>query len=60
MFKIAFPWAKLDEERSEREYLKAKEGTSEDEVAGNVWISPILGTSMLLVLFHERRDINPF
>ncbi|PKY03664.1 apses transcription factor [Aspergillus campestris IBT 28561] len=46
MFKIAFPWAKLDEERSEREYLKAKEGTSEDEVAGNVWISPILALEL--------------
>lgn len=43
MFKIAFPWAKLDEERSEREYLKARSETSEDEIAGNVWISPVLG-----------------
>jgi hypothetical protein len=43
MFKIAFPWAKLDEERSEREYLKSREETSEDEIAGNVWISPKLG-----------------
>ncbi|ODM17908.1 hypothetical protein SI65_06696 [Aspergillus cristatus] len=40
MFKIAFPWAKVEEERSEREYLKAREETSEDEIAGNVWISP--------------------
>ena len=43
MFKIAFPWAKLDEERSEREYLKTRTETSEDEIAGNVWISPLLG-----------------
>lgn len=43
MFKIAFPWARLDEERTEREYLKARDETSEDEIAGNVWISPILG-----------------
>ncbi|OQE44302.1 hypothetical protein PENCOP_c002G02622 [Penicillium coprophilum] len=40
MFKIAFPWAKAEEERTEREYLKAREYTSEEEVAGNVWISP--------------------
>ncbi|KAJ5120473.1 uncharacterized protein N7515_009861 [Penicillium bovifimosum] len=40
MFKIAFPWAKADEERNEREYLKVREYTSEEEVAGNVWISP--------------------
>ncbi|OJI96152.1 hypothetical protein ASPVEDRAFT_35495 [Aspergillus versicolor CBS 583.65] len=46
MFKIAFPWAKLDEERSEREYLKAREGTSEDEIAGNVWISPVLALEL--------------
>lgn len=43
MFKIAFPWAKLDEERCEREYLKSREETSEDEIAGNVWISPGFG-----------------
>ncbi|KAL4889312.1 transcription regulator HTH, apses-type DNA-binding domain-containing protein [Aspergillus ambiguus] len=46
MFKIAFPWAKLDEERSEREYLKSREETSEDEIAGNVWISPLLALEL--------------
>ncbi|PYH42796.1 KilA-N domain-containing protein [Aspergillus saccharolyticus JOP 1030-1] len=46
MFKIAFPWAKLDEERSEREYLKARPETSEDEIAGNVWISPVLALEL--------------
>ncbi|PYI27145.1 apses transcription factor [Aspergillus indologenus CBS 114.80] len=46
MFKIAFPWAKLDEERSEREYLKARSETSEDEIAGNVWISPVLALEL--------------
>ncbi|KAJ5674609.1 uncharacterized protein N7477_004543 [Penicillium maclennaniae] len=40
MFKIAFPWAKTDEEKTEREYLKSREYTSQEEVAGNVWISP--------------------
>ncbi|KAJ5246291.1 hypothetical protein N7468_001274 [Penicillium chermesinum] len=40
MFKIAFPWAKAEEERLEREYLKSREYTSLEEVAGNVWISP--------------------
>ena len=43
MFKIAFPWAKHSEEKAEREYLKSKEATSSDEIAGNVWISPGLG-----------------
>ncbi|RAK99026.1 KilA-N domain-containing protein [Aspergillus ibericus CBS 121593] len=46
MFKIAFPWAKLDEERSEREYLKSRTETSEDEIAGNVWISPLLALEL--------------
>ncbi|KAI9928330.1 hypothetical protein MW887_002368 [Aspergillus wentii] len=46
MFKIAFPWAKLEEERTEREYLKARDNTSEDEIAGNVWISPILALEL--------------
>jgi hypothetical protein len=45
MFKIAFPWAKAEEERTEREYLKAREFTSLEEVAGNVWISPLFGMS---------------
>ncbi|KAJ5496871.1 hypothetical protein N7463_008858 [Penicillium fimorum] len=46
MFKIAFPWAKADEERTEREYLKAREYTSEEEVAGNVWISPMFALEL--------------
>ncbi|PWY84880.1 apses transcription factor [Aspergillus heteromorphus CBS 117.55] len=46
MFKIAFPWAKLDEERAEREYLKTRTETSEDEIAGNVWISPLLALEL--------------
>lgn len=48
MFKIAFPWAKLEEERAEREYLKSRPETSEDEIAGNVWISPMFGKNNLL------------
>lgn len=43
MFKIAFPWALHAEEKAEREYLKSKDTTSQDEIAGNVWISPELG-----------------
>ena len=43
MFKIAFPWAKLDEERSERDYLHSRQESSEDTTAGNVWISPSFG-----------------
>ncbi|GAD97137.1 APSES transcription factor [Paecilomyces variotii No. 5] len=46
MFKIAFPWAKLDEEKAEREYLKSKKETSQDEIAGNVWISPELALEL--------------
>ena len=43
MFKIAFPWGKQAEEKNEREYLRGRPDTSEDETAGNVWISPGLG-----------------
>ncbi|KIW86055.1 hypothetical protein Z517_01449 [Fonsecaea pedrosoi CBS 271.37] len=40
MFKIAFPWATHMEEKEERDYLKSLESTSQDEVAGNVWVAP--------------------
>ncbi|CRG84317.1 hypothetical protein PISL3812_01615 [Talaromyces islandicus] len=46
MFKIAYPWAKSEEERAEREYIKARSETSEDEIAGNVWISPLLALEL--------------
>ena len=44
MFKIAFPWALHEEEKAEREHLKSLKSTSQDEVAGNVWIEPGFGT----------------
>lgn len=44
MFKIAFPWSTHAEERDEREYLKALETTSADDVAGNIWVAPEYGT----------------
>ncbi|KAK7905647.1 hypothetical protein LTR67_000370 [Exophiala xenobiotica] len=40
MFKIAFPWATHAEEKDERDYLKGLDGTSQDEIAGNVWVAP--------------------
>ncbi|RMD40746.1 hypothetical protein DV735_g4367, partial [Chaetothyriales sp. CBS 134920] len=40
MFKIAFPWAAQAEERTERAYLKTLAATSQDEVAGNIWVEP--------------------
>lgn len=43
MFKIAFPWATIAEEKAERNYLKSMPNTSQDEVANNVWVSPELG-----------------
>lgn len=60
MFKIAFPWAKAEEERTEREYLKAREYTSEEEVAGNVWISPLFGMFCLgCSLYQTKPDFIP-
>ncbi|MCJ1409349.1 hypothetical protein MMC19_003428 [Ptychographa xylographoides] len=38
MFKVSFPWAKTAEEQAERDYLKSLPTTSQDEMAGNVWI----------------------
>ncbi|KAF3483128.1 uncharacterized protein GIQ15_02452 [Arthroderma uncinatum] len=46
MFKIAFPWAKHSEELDERDYLRTRPETSEDEIAGNVWISPELALEL--------------
>ncbi|KAI1982488.1 hypothetical protein LOZ53_002881 [Ophidiomyces ophidiicola] len=54
MFKIAFPWAKHAEEKSEREYLRTRSETSSDEIAGNLWISP----SLALELAEEYKMYN--
>lgn len=43
MFKIAFPWAAHAEEKEERDYLKSLDATSQDEVAGNIWVTPEFG-----------------
>lgn len=59
MFKIAFPYAKNDEEKAEREYLKIKESTSHEEVAGNVWISPGLGTPLLHAAKDPANEVQP-
>jgi hypothetical protein len=43
MFKAAFPFAEVEEENTEKEYIKSLDETSREEVAGNVWISPSRG-----------------
>lgn len=40
MFKAAFPWASVEEELEERQYHKTLPSSGNEEVAGNVWISP--------------------
>ena len=52
MFKAAFPWAKVTEERSERDYLKSLPHTAHVEVAGNVWVSEHYGMPRLMKRDH--------
>ncbi|KAK4617510.1 hypothetical protein CLAFUW4_12557 [Fulvia fulva] len=40
MFKAAFPYAQVEEETSEKDYIKSLDAASSEEVAGNVWIDP--------------------
>ena len=43
MFKAAFPYASVEEEATEKEYIKSFPEASSEEVAGNVWINPEQG-----------------
>lgn len=58
MFKIAFPWALHAEEKAERDYLKSKDTTSQDEIAGNVWISPELGALRNLTVLDTSTNTD--
>jgi hypothetical protein len=43
MFKAAFPYASVEEEAMEKDYIKSFPEASSEEVAGNVWINPDQG-----------------
>ncbi|KAI9779389.1 MAG: hypothetical protein M1816_003592 [Peltula sp. TS41687] len=46
MFKVAFPWATTHDEETEKKYLKSLPTTSDDEIAGNVWLTPIFALEL--------------
>ena len=58
MFKAAFPWAEHAEEIAERDYLKTLTTTSQDEVAGNVWIPEAFGTPLCVSVLMKSLLIN--
>lgn len=51
MFKAAFPWSSQEQEEREKKYIKSLPDTGEEEVAGNVWISPVSGTLLVSLYF---------
>ena len=59
MFKAAFPWAAQKEEEIERKYVKSLATTSQEEVAGNVWIPPNSGMSKgAMYVLRWKRETN--
>jgi hypothetical protein len=56
MFKAAFPYASVEEESSEKDYIKSLPEASSEEVAGNVWINPDQG-KLFAQLSHALRGV---
>ena len=58
MFKLAFPWAQHEQEQAERDYIKSLPSSSQDEVAGNVWISETFGVFLKEFNKHKLTHIT--
>jgi len=48
LFKIAFPWATVEEMKTERVFVKTLNGVDHEEIAGNTWVAVETGQSLTI------------
>jgi hypothetical protein len=55
MFKVAYPWASVEEEKTESEYHRDIANPQKgEEVAGNLWVHPDIGKTSHMVFLYQR------